>query len=213
MSDTFNDGSINLDELIGDIKPNMVTPQLDKVTSAQNNRKAKVLSEILITAMVDGMSDPVHKEIIHNGQIHAVKYVNIEPLLNGPWATLSLLLLNLSYGEQSTIIEAVYPERLQYNAKAFAVIFTPELKSTTITIHQDAEVLDRLDETNAGIAMILARLGTGGPSGGKGQYIPHVDNINKEREGMSDLVNTMKARDKYRNDHDTAKAIDKGQSR
>ena len=198
-----HDGSINLDELLGDIKPNLVTPELDQVTSAQNNRKAKVIAEIMMDAMIKSLTDPVKKEIIHDGEIHAIRYVNIEPLINGPWATISLLLLNLSYGEQSTIIEAVYPKRLQLNAKSFAVVFTPELRQTTITIHQDEEVLERIDSANAGIAMILAMFdGTG--------YIPHADEIRQKRNEMGNLVHTMKERDKYKKDHKKSQDVAKG---
>lgn len=190
MSDNY-DGSINLDELIGDIKPNYVTPQLDKVTSAPNNRKAKVIAELMMTGMVDSITDPIQKEILHNGEIHSVRYVNIEPLLNGPWATISLLLLNLSYGEQSTIIEALYPERLQLYAKTFAVIFTPELQQKTITIHQDEELLERIDNANAGIAMILAIIKKTG-------FIPHADEINKNRQAMEDLVKITNERERFK---------------
>lgn len=205
MSEKY-EGQIDLESLIGDIKPNKVTPHLDKLTSAQNNRKGKVLAEILMTAMVNGMRDPVKKEIIHNGDVHIVKYVNVEPLFNGPWAMLSLMMLNLSYGEQSTIIESTYPERLQFNAKAFAVVFTPELRQTTVTIRQDEEVVRLLKEANAGIAMLLAK-------GGGASFIPHADEIRLKQADMADLVDEAEQRKNYKSAHEKSQDISKSMDR
>lgn len=205
MSDKY-EGQIDLDTLIGDIKPNMVTPQLDKLTSAQNNRKTKVLAEIMMTAMVNGLHDPVKKEIVHNGDVHLIKYVNVEPLFNGPWAGLSLMLLNLSYGEQSTIIESTYPERLQFHAKAFAAVFTPELRQTTVTVRQDAEVIQLLKEANAGIAMLLAR-------GSGSEFIPHADEILLKQSDMADLVNESEKRKAYKKSYEKSQDVAKSMNR
>lgn len=183
---------INLEELLADIGPNLVTPHLDRVTSAQNNQKAKVLSEIIITALADSLTDPIQKEILHDGEVHNIRFINVEPLLVGPWANISLVLLALSYGEQATIIEAVYPKRLQLNAKAFAVAFTQGLKQTRVTVEQDGELIDRLDSANAGIAMVLAILKDTG-------YVPHADEIQKNRTAMQDLVEANKKREEYQN--------------
>lgn len=193
---------INLEELLADIGPNFVTPQLDQVTSAQNNQKAKVLSEIIIRALADSLTDPIQKEILHDGEVHNIRFVNVEPLLVGPWANISLVLLALSYGEQATIIEAVYPKRLQLNAKAFAVAFTQGLKQTQVTIEQDSELIDRVDSANAGIAMILAILKDTG-------YIPHADEIKKNQSAMRDLVEANKEREEYQKGFEKAQVVSK----
>lgn len=190
--------SSTLEEMLGDIRPNYVTPHLSEVTSQPNNKKAKVLASFIMQGMVDSLKEPVQREIIHNGEIHSVRYVNIEPLLDGPWATISLLLLSLSYGEQSTIIEALYPPRLQLNAKSFAVIFTPELKQTTITLKQDDKLMDELKIANVGIAHILAIVKTIGT-------IPHADEIRKNLGTMRQIAHDGNKRDGYK------KAIDKSQ--
>lgn len=158
MEDKPYEGQINLDELLGDIVPNLVTPRLDDITALPNNKKPKLIAELIITGLADALTDPVNKEIIHEGDVHLIRFVNVEPLLHGSWAMISLMLLSLSYGEQSTIIEAIYPKRLQLPAKAFAVVFTPDLKQTSVTVKQDEEIVKKIDSANAGIAMILALL-------------------------------------------------------
>lgn len=204
------EGKIDLDKLIGDIEPNLVTPRLDEIVALPNSKRPKQLAEIIITGMVDAVTDPVNKEIVHDGDIHHIRFVNIEPLLEGHWATISLLLLTLSYGEQSTIIEAIYPARLQLHAKAFAVVFTPDMKSKTVTIKQDDELIDKVDSANAGIAMIIALLKKTG-------FVPHADEINKNQDAMESLVETMRERDKYQKKHNkaqsAAKSRDGGMSR
>lgn len=186
------EGDINLDELIGDIVPNLVTPKMGEITSLVNSKKPKAIAEMIITGLANSITDPVNKEIVHDGDIHHVRFVNVEPLLHGSWAMISLMILSLSYGEQSTIIEAIYPKRLQLNAKAFAVVFTPDLKQTSVTVKQDEEIVKKIDSANAGIAMILALM----ERTSKGT-IPHADEIDKNRQSMSGLVDTLNERDKY----------------
>lgn len=199
MTDTHE---INLEEMLADIGPNLVTPHLDQLTSAQNNQKAKVLSEIIITSLADSLTDPIQKEILHEGEIHHIRFVNVEPLLVGPWANLSLVLLSLSYGEQATIIDAVYPKRLQLNAKAFAVAFTKGLNIAQVTVEQDSELIDRVDSANAGIAMILAILKDTG-------HIPHADEIQKNRTAMRELVEANKEREEYQKNLAKSKEVAK----
>lgn len=193
MEDKPYEGQINLDELLGDIVPNLVTPRLDEITALPNNKKPKLIAELIITGLADALTDPVNKEIIHEGDVHLIRFVNVEPLLHGSWAMISLMLLSLSYGEQSTIIEAIYPKRLQLPAKAFAVVFTPDLKQTSVTVKQDEEIVKKIDSANAGIAMILALL----DRTSKG-FIPHADEINKNKQSMASLVDTLNERDKYK---------------
>lgn len=181
---------LNLDELLGDVKPNYVTPDLAQVTSSPNKGKPRIIANLIIRGMANSIKDPIQKEVLHNGEIHTVRYVNVEPLCNGPWAIISLMMLSLSYGEQSTLIEAIYPPALQLHAKTFAVIFTPELQQNTITIQRDDEIVEKLDSANAGIAMIISLLKAG--------HIPHVDEIEKSEHDMTKLVRQMKERDAYK---------------
>lgn len=193
MEDKPYEGQINLDELLGDIVPNLVTPRLDEIIAIPNNKKPKLIAEMIITGLADTLTDPVNKEIIHEGDLHHIRFVNVEPLLHGSWAMISLMLLSLSYGEQSTIIEAIYPKRLQLPAKAFAVVFTSDLKQTSVTVKQDEEIVKKIDSANAGIAMILALL----DRTSKGA-IPHADEISKNKQSMASLVDTLNERDKYK---------------
>lgn len=194
MTDKGYEGEIDLDELIGDIVPNLVTPNLDKVASLPNNKKPKLIAELIITGLANSITDPVNREIVHDGDIHHIRFVNVEPLLHGSWALISLMLLSLSYGEQSTIIEAIYPKRLQLPAKAFAVVFTPDLRQTSVTVKQDEEIVKKIDSANAGIAMILALL----ERTSNGGAIPHADEITKNQRSMSNLVDTLNERNKYK---------------
>lgn len=181
---------INLNDILDTIKPNLVTPKLKEVTNASTTKKPRILSHLIIQGMVDGITSPITKEVIHDGKLHQIRFVNVDPLLTGPWAMISLMLLSLSYGEQSTIIESIYPERAQLAAKAFAVTFTHGLGPTNIQIEPDTTLVSKIDEANAGIALILTRMNVG-------TTIPHADEIEKERNSMAKLVQTMNERDAY----------------
>lgn len=194
---------LNLEELLSDIGPNLVTPHLDEVLNKGNDRKPKEIARLIITGLADTMEDPIQKEILHDGDIHNIRFVNVEPLLKGPWAVISLMLLSLSYGEQATIIEAIYPDRLQLTAKSFAVAFTQGMKQAQVTVKQDGELVDRVDSANAGIAMILSILK-------KTDHIPHADEIEKNRTAMADLVAASKERDQYQKDFEKSQDLSKG---
>lgn len=206
MTNKGYEGEINLDELLGDIVPNLVTPHLDKVAAVPNNKKPKLIAEMIMTGLADSITDPVNKEIVHDGDIHLIRFVNVEPLLHGSWAMISLMLLSLSYGEQSTIIEALYPKRLQLPAKAFAVVFTSDLKQTAVTVKQDEEIVKKIDSANAGIAMILALLERTSNGGGS---IPHADEITKNQRSMSNLVDTLNERNKYKKQFESSQDASK----
>lgn len=181
---------LNLEELLGDVTPSLVTPKLGAVLEANSKMRPKLIAHLIIRGMAAGLKNPVTKEIIHNGEIHTVHYADVEPLCTGSWAMVSLMLLQLSYGEQSTIIEALYPKQLQLCAKAFAVIFTPELKSRPVIVQKDADILKGIECANAGIAMVIALLK-------HVSAIPHADEIYKNKEAMEKLVEAAKERDKY----------------
>lgn len=182
---------LNLDELLSDVTPSLVTPHLTEILGANSKVRPKLIAQYIIRGMAKALKDPVRKEIIHEGEIRMIHYVDVEPLCTGSWALLSLILLQLSYGEQSTLIEALYPKNLQLCAKAFAVVFTPELKTRTVVLKQDQQVLDGIESANAGIAMVLALLKHAGT-------IPHVDEINKNRQAMRQLVKEKQETQRYR---------------
>lgn len=186
--------NINLEDLLGDVTPSLVTPHLSEISALHSKARPKKIAEYIIRGMANSLKNPVKKELLHEGEIHTIHYVNVEPLCTGSWAMLSLMLLQLSYGEQSTIIDAFYPPNLQLCAKAFAIVFTPELKSNTIIVKQDEQLMDGIESANAGIAMILSLLKHVGT-------IPHADEINKNRQVMQKLVQTNQMREKYRREY------------
>ena len=128
------------------------------------------------------LDNPVTKDVVHNGVIHKIKYFDIEPLMSNIWPSISLMILQLSYGEQCTIIEAIYPEKIQLTAKAFAINFTPDVATTNIKIENDSEITDKLDSVNAGIATIMAMLRK------QGTGVAHPDHVKREMAYMKDLV-------------------------
>lgn len=186
----MDEQELNLEEMLKDVTPSIVTPKLGEIMSANSKARPKQIAHLIIRGMADSLKNPVKKEIIHNGEIHTVHYVNVEPLCTGSWAIISLLLLHLSYGEQSTIIEALYPTNLQLCAKSFAVVFTTEIKDRPVLVKQDEALLAGIESANAGIAMILSLLKHVGT-------IPHADEINKNKQAMAQLVTSMKERDQY----------------
>lgn len=186
--------NINLEDLLGDVTPSLVTPHLSEISALHSKARPKKIAEYIIRGMANSLKNPVKKELLHEGEIHTIHYVNVEPLCTGSWAMLSLMLLQLSYGEQSTIIDALYPPNLQLCAKAFAIVFTPELKSNTIIVKQDEQLMEGIESANAGIAMILSLLKHVGT-------IPHADEINKNRQAMQKLVHTNQTREKYRREY------------
>lgn len=186
--------NINLEDLLGDVTPSLVTPHLSEISALHSKARPKKIAEYIIRGMANSLKNPVKKELLHEGEIHTIHYVNVEPLCTGSWAMLSLMLLQLSYGEQSTIIDALYPPNLQLCAKAFAIVFTPELKSNTIIVKQDEQLMEGIESANAGIAMILSLLKHVGT-------IPHGDEINKNRQAMQKLVHTNQTREKYRREY------------
>lgn len=185
---------LNLEDLLGDMTPSFVTPHLADIMAVSSRMRPKMVAELIIQGMAKSLKNPVRKEIIHNGEIHTIHYVNVEPLCTGSWAMLSLMLLHLSYGEQSTVIDALYPKNLQLCAKSFAAVFTPELKGNMVVVKQDEELLNGIEQANAGIAIIMSLLKNV-------SAIPHADEITKNKQAMRKLVESAKERDKYHKGH------------
>jgi len=203
---------IDLNALLSNMKPSVITPNLADISGEKNDKKIRLISHFIMKDMVDrynGDGKPkVPKVILHEEEAIEVRYVNVEPLLTGIWPIMSLMLLHLSYGEQTTLIEALYPKTTQFAAKAFAAVFTPDSAKIlgggeTLEVKSDPEIKEKLDSANAGIAMILAKLNARNGS------TPHPDEIHKHLNDMSDLVaaadeegkfkaSTKRAQDSYK---------------
>lgn len=186
---------LDLDDLLKEVKPNVITPQLASLVSVSNEKKPKTLSRLLVKILHQSLENPVAKQIYHQGEVHTIRYFDIEPLLVGVWSELSLILLNLSYAEQCDIIDALYPEPVKLTAKAFAINFTKDSGNATVVPVQDEDVSERLDATNVGIAMILAVL-----SGMGGRLNVHPDFIARFAENMNIVAREAREREKFTND-------------
>lgn len=178
----FTDDMLDLDAIVQNIKPNILTPSLPDIVSVSNEKKPKLIAGIIVRQLHKNLTNPVTKDILHKGKIHKIKYFDIEPLITGVWPVVSLMILQLSYGEQVTIIESLYPEKIQLTAKAFAINFTPDVSTTNIQIENNTEITDKLDSANAGIATIISMLG------GQGYRPPHPDRVKQSLTNMHDLV-------------------------
>lgn len=199
-----SDFDINLDDMLKDITPSLITPKLSDILEMSAKVRPKQISYIMIRGLAASIKNPVKKDILHKGAIHTIYYVDVEPLCQGSWAMLSLMLLNLSFGEQCTLIDALYPDNLQLSAKAFAAYFTPEVKSNTVIIKQDEELLKGIESANAGIAMIISLLKNV-------TAIPHTDEIFKNKEAMDKLVEAARERDKYQKSYKKSQEVAKFQ--
>lgn len=179
---------MDLSELIKDLKPNIITPHMEEIMKANPAARANVIARHILRGMVkqEGKIDPV--DIIHNGEVKTVRFLDVEPLCEGPWAVYSLLLLNVSYGEQSTIIESLYPEKKQLIAKAFAALFSHDTLPNIQRKNED-EILMAVENANAGIAMILLKM--------QGSGI-HIDEVSKQRSVMQKLAESAMERERYR---------------
>lgn len=183
---------IDLNLLLADVQPNILTPHLSTITSVKNDKKAKTISQILVKHFHSRLENPVPKQIIHKGEIHTIRYFDIEPLLVGAWSEISLILLNLSYAEQCDIIDAIYPEAVKLTAKAFAINFTRDTTDIPIVPVRDDDIHKELSSQTIGIAMILATLGSMG-----GRPNIHPDVISRYVKSMSLLSSDQSDRDKY----------------
>ena len=176
----FDDFS--LETILLGIKPNLLTPSLNDVVAVSNEKKPTVIANIIIKAMHKGLTHPVTKDVLHDGKVHKIRYFDIEPLLTGVWPVVSLMILQLSYGEQCTIIDTIYPEKIRLTAKSFAINFTPDVSTTNVQIQNETELRDKLDSANAGIATIIAMLWS------QGSKSPHPDIVKRSLSDMDKLV-------------------------
>lgn len=193
---------LDLQSLLADVKPNIVTPRLAELVTVKNDKKAKTLAQMLVKHYHKTLDNPVAKQIYHKGEIHTIRYFDIEPLMTGVWAEISMILLNLSFSEQCDIIDAIYPENAKLPAKAFAINFTKDAGDQTVIPVQDDDVAVRLDATNVGIAMILATL-----AGMGGQLNPHPDLLARYKDTMMTVAEDARERDAYKDAFETSQGV------
>lgn len=182
---------MDLSELIKDLKPNVITPHMDEILKANPAARGNIMARHILRGMAAQKDKAGPIDILHDGAVHTVRFLDVEPLCEGPWAMYSLMMLGVSYGEQSTIIEALYPKKKQLMAKAFAALFSHD--SLQAAKKQDDGMLAAIENANAGIAMILARLDQ--PGGGL-----HADAVGRQRTAMQQLADSMAKRGRYRKD-------------
>jgi hypothetical protein len=190
--DTEQEDGFDLGALLTQIKPNILTPHLAELSNTKNEKKPRTVAQLLVKHMHQTLEKPVAKQIAHKGEIHTIRYFDIEPLMKGVWSEMSLILLNLSYAEQCDIIDALYPEDVKLTAKAFSINFTRDTVQHREIEIRDNDVSDKLDATNVGIAMILATLTTMG-----GSLAVHPDLIARFASTMTTVADEAKKRDQY----------------
>lgn len=179
---------MDLNELVKDLKPNIITPHMEEVMKANPAARGNVIARCILRGMAKqrGRIDPI--DIMHGGTIQTVRFLDVEPLCEGPWAMYSLMLLNVSYGEQSAIIEALYPEKKQLVAKTFAALFSHDMPD--MPKKQDNDVMDSINDIKSGIAMVLARMNSQNGS-------LHADEVGRQLSAMQQLAKSAAERDRF----------------
>ncbi len=204
-----NVSEMDLGSILSGIKPSMVTPRLSELSNISNDKKLRAVANMIVEEMVKDYNkkdNNVAKVIMHDGEATEVRYFDIQPLLSGVWPAMSLMLLNLSYGEQTVLIESLYPKSAQFTAKAFAATFTitGEQPTGTLSIKADSVLEKKVDSANAGIAMIIAMMGS------QGYKTPHPDKVNTELTNMNRLVEAAEEELNFK--HATKRAQDAAKS-
>ena len=209
MSELTN---IDFDAILATIKPSVVTPKLKEISNLSNDKKLKRIAQLIIENKVTeyNNSDKVTTRIVeHDGAMTEVRHLNVDALMTGVWPAMSLILLSLSYGEQISIIDAYYPKATQFAAKSFASTFSdtagtlPQGAIQPQSVQIDPEVSKKLDSSNAGIAMIIAMLGS------QGYRTPHPDNVKTQQQNMDELVADAEKELQFHNATDRAKRASK----
>lgn len=201
----FEELGLSLEDILKDVTPSVVTPNLNKFMDIKNDKKPRTLADIIVDHKMKSLTNPTTKEISHDGKIYKIKFFDITPLKRGVWCEMSIMLLNLSYNEQCQVIDALYPDDLKLTAKAFAINFTNQEKDP-VQIVEDKDIHDKLDGTNVGIAMILAMLASGGMArAAHPDIIKHylndireIASAHKEAEDFKRMSNNSDARFSFR---------------
>ena len=201
----FEELGLSLEDILKDVTPSIVTPNLNKFMDIKNEKKPRTLADIIVDHKMKSLTNPTTKEISHDGKIYKIKFFDITPLKRGVWCEMSIMLLNLSYNEQCQVSDALYPDDLKLTAKAFAINFTNQDKDP-VQIVEDKDIHDKLDGTNVGIAMILAMLASGGMArAAHPDIIKHylndireIASAHKDAENFKRMSNNSDARFSFR---------------
>ena len=198
----------NLNSVLSNVKPSIVTPHLAEITTLTSEQKLRQISKIIIKTMVENFNNSKDAKnprvVMHEGQAIEVRYLDITDLYVGVWPSISLMLLQLSLGEQMILIESLYPKATQLAAKKFAVTFTNIAKhKSNLELKSDPAIIDKLDSTLAGIAMLLAQMEDGGyPK-------PHPDKISKQEQLIQQIVTEKRRAFKHKQKLERAKERDR----
>lgn len=198
----------NLNSVLNNVKPSIVTPHLAEIATLTSEQKLRQISKIIIKTMVENFNKSKDAKnprvIMHEGQAIEVRYLDINDLYVGVWPSVSLMLLQLSIGEQMILIESLYPKATQLAAKKFAVTFTNIAKhKSNLELKSDPAIIDKLDSTLAGIAMLLAQMEDGGyPK-------PHPDRISKQEQLIQQIIKEKRRAFKHKQKLERAKERDR----
>lgn len=191
--------NLDLDALLEGVTPSMVTPHLGEISTLSNDKKPKKMAQYIVKAMHQQLGTPVMKEILHNGSIHQMRYFDIEPMMKGVWCEISLMLLHLSYGEQVTLIEALYPKDIQLIAKTFSAHFTKNQPMSPIIVEQDNKTQHQLEMISSGVALVLSTLVEMGHSISHpdvaARYIHEMDAIATQRKEQQKIIEQNKRKE------------------
>lgn len=198
----------NLNSVLSNVKPSIVTPHLAEIATLTSEQKLRQISKIIIKTMVENFNKSKDAKnprvVMHEGQAIEVRYLDITDLYVGVWPSISLMLLQLSLGEQMILIESLYPKATQLAAKKFAVTFTNIAKhKSNLELKSDPAIIDKLDSTLAGIAMLLAQMEDGGyPK-------PHPDKISKQEQLIQQIIKEKRRAFKHKQKLERAKERDR----
>lgn len=187
----------DLNSLLNVTKPSVITPHLAQVSVMTSEKKLRAIAKLVVTNMVEqfNKSDVAKapRTVAHDGKIIEIRYLKIDDLMIGVWPAVSLMILNLSIGEQMILIDSLYPKNAQLAAKAFAVTFTPHASGDpNFVVAGDPAIIEKLDSANAGIAMLLAQMAQGGyPK-------PHPDALSEQEKLIKKLVHDRKLAQKHK---------------
>lgn len=183
----MDDKSIDIGSLTANLKPSIVTPYLSQLTGMTSEQKLRKISTVIVQQMIDTFNSSknakVPRVVMHEGEAIEVRYLDISNLLIGVWPAVSLMLLQLSIGEQLILIDSLYPKSIQLSAKKFAVTFTnPKQSGSNLTLKTDPLIVDKLDSVLSGVAMLLAEMSENGiPK-------PHPDKMEAQMKLIEEIM-------------------------
>lgn len=205
----------DLAKILAANRSNVVTPHFASLTKLNtNDQRLRELAKIIMMKMVNDFNNSDQAKqariVIHDDQAIEVRYLNVDNLLMGVWASVSLIILRLSLTEQLLIIDTLYPKAIRLSAKKFAVTFTVQTdpkSSTTPSVKTDPAIVDKLDSLLAGVAMLLVEMDEGGyPK-------PHPDKIEQQKMLIEQIIKEKRRAFKHKQDLERAYERDRHRDR